>query len=82
MFILHSKRCCHVLFQLSSTFAFYNLNRYGYLCQISTSKIKKRGSSTLTEKCDKQHEKTEIKSRLKSCQESNMRSVSMSNKNS
>lgn len=53
MFILHSKRCCYVLFQLSSTFAFYNLNKHGYLCQISTSKIKKRGSSTLTEKCDK-----------------------------
>lgn len=80
MLILYSKRCCNVLFQLSSTFAFYNLNRHGYLCHISTTKIEKRRSSTQTEKCDREHEKTKIKSRLKSCQESNTRSISMSNK--
>ena len=80
MLILYSKGCCNVLFQLSPTFAFYNLNRHGYLCHISTTKIEKRGGSTLTEKCDREHEKTKIKSRLRSCQESNTRSISMSNK--
>lgn len=80
MLILYSKRCCNVLSQLSSTFAFYNLNRHGYLRQISTTKIEKRGSSMLTEKCDREHEKTKIKIRLKSCQESNTSSITMSNK--
>lgn len=43
--VLYSGRSCHFHFQVFSTFALYNLNKCGYLYQISTSKLEIRESS-------------------------------------